>query len=95
MALQGGPCRVSVQESLYYLGPHHPGFKGKQACLRAVVQLPLVALEAHPPCADPPVYLYHLVAYTYSSLLVACHTYHLLSDRSKDLMKIQTLLYSR
>ena len=27
MALQGGPCRASVQESLYYLGPHHPGFK--------------------------------------------------------------------
>ena len=49
VALQGGPCRATVYKSLfYYLGPHHPGFKGKQACLRAVVQLPLVALEAHP-----------------------------------------------
>ena len=49
MALQGGPCRASVQESLYYLRPHHPGFKGEQTCLRAVVQFPLIALEAHPP----------------------------------------------
>ena len=87
--------RISTREPLYYLGLHHPGSKGKQACLRAVVQLPLVALESHPPCADPSVYYYHLVTYKYSSLLVACHTYHLLSDRSKDLMKIQTLLYTR
>ena len=55
VALQGDPCRISVQESLYYLGPHHPDFPGQQTCLRAVLQLRRVALEAHPPRADPSV----------------------------------------
>ena len=44
MALQGGPCHASVQESFYYLGPHHPLLQRQQACLREVVQFPLVAL---------------------------------------------------
>ena len=55
MALQGGPCHASVQESFYYLGPHHPRCQRQQACLREVVQFPLVALETQPPRADPPV----------------------------------------
>ena len=37
MALQGGPCHASVQESFYYLGPHHPRLQRQQACLREVV----------------------------------------------------------
>ena len=55
VALQGGPRHASVQESFYYLGPHHPRLQRQQACLREVVQFPLVALETHPPRADPPV----------------------------------------
>ena len=45
VALQGGPRHASVQESFYYLGPHHPRLQRQQACLREVVQFPLVALE--------------------------------------------------
>ena len=53
MALQSGLCRASVLESLYYLGSHPPSLQGQQTSLRAIVQLPLVALEARPPRADP------------------------------------------
>ena len=73
VALQGDPCRASVQESLYYLGPHHPGFKRKQTCLRAVVQLPLVTLEAQTPRADPPV---DVCMYLYIFLCVLCVCCH-------------------
>ena len=37
------------------IGEHHPGLQVQQTCLRAVVRLLRVALEAHPPHADPPV----------------------------------------
>ena len=55
MALKGGPCRASVEESLYYLGLHRPGLQVQPTCLRAAAQLPLVTPEAHPPRMDPPV----------------------------------------
>ena len=46
VTLKRGPCRASVQESLYYLELHHPGLHVQQACLRAVVKLLLVAPSA-------------------------------------------------
>ena len=55
MAFKRGRCRASVWESLYYIGLHRLGLQGKQTCIRAVVQLPRVTLEAHPPRTDPPV----------------------------------------
>ena len=58
MALKGARVHDAHpyrQASIYYLGYHRPDLQGQQTCLRAVVQLPRVALEAHPPRADLPV----------------------------------------
>ena len=48
MALQEDSCRASGSEDLHYLGRHHSGLQRQETCLRAVVQFPLVTLEAHP-----------------------------------------------
>ena len=62
VALKKGSCRTSVEESLYYLGFHHPGILLASGAadlpwLRAVVQLPRVTPGAHPPGTDSPVNL--------------------------------------
>ena len=46
--------RIRIREPLlpYF---HHSGLQRQQICLRAVIEIPLVALEAHPPRADPPI----------------------------------------
>ena len=50
-----GLCRASVSRgvSTTYLGFHHTSLKAQQTCLRAVVQIPCVTSEAHPPRTDP------------------------------------------
>ena len=57
MVLKRGPRHASIEDSLYYLEFHHSGLRVQQACLRAVVQLPRVPPESHPPRTDPPVNL--------------------------------------
>ena len=54
-----GLCRASVSREVYttYLGFHHPSLEAQQTCLRAVVQVPRVTSEAHPPLTDPRVNL--------------------------------------
>ena len=40
--------RIRIKESLYHLGPHHPGLQAQETCLRAVVQLLRVVELIHP-----------------------------------------------
>ena len=55
VTLKMGLSRASVSRevSTTYLGFHHPSLGAQQTCLRAVVQIPRVTSEAHPPRTDP------------------------------------------
>ena len=55
VTLKMGLCRASVSRevSTTYPGFHHPSLEAQQTCLRAVVQVPRVTSEAHPPRTDP------------------------------------------